>query len=115
MLLSCGFRPDGTPTICEQDVLAEHGRGELGCAQQIERTLDKPLIGGSTAFHEFEQLGEERHKGLHLDGIAFEHNRIATYRDTRIERLFDYVEQAIAGSHHKRHVHGWRRGERDMR
>ena len=65
-----------------------------------------PSIGGSTAFHEFEQLGEERHKRLHLDGIAFEHNRIAAYRDTRIERLFDYVEQAIAGSHHERHVHG---------
>ena len=115
MLLPGGFRPDRTPTIREQDVLAKHRRGELGRAKQIKRALDEPLIRGSTAFDEFKKLGEERHEGLHLDRIAFEHNRIAAYRDTRIERLFDYMEQAIASSHHKRHVHGWRRGERDMR
>lgn len=43
------------------------------------------------------ELREQGGERLDLDGITFKHDGVAAHGDARVERLFDLVQQAIAG------------------
>ena len=112
-LLARRLRTDGPAAVRELVVLAPRLRAELGRAQQVDgvpHVLERRL---AAAFHELDEIREQRRERLHLQRIADELDRVAANRDPRGERILHDMEDLVRRADDERHVHasGGREGD----